>query len=422
MAKIEPFLNTHYNPEVIQDFSKVTCPPYDIIGAQAQEEYYEKHTYNMIRLILGKDFDGDKPQENKYTRAAAYLEDWLRRGVLIQDTEPAIYFYEQVFTMQGGPKKKRLGFIALLKFDEEGKDKFVYPHEHTHILPKEDRFKLIKNVEANLSPIFTIFSDRNSVLKGIFEESISCESVFCSAVDNEGTENRLWRITQQAIIDKIKSFLADKEVFIADGHHRYEVARMFRDHKRENDKDHFKDTYNYIMTYFTPLEDDGLCILPTHRLIKNTHFTSDDLSRCFTVKEVSSRDVLVAEMKAKEDEVGFFGLYKDKKFYILKISEKRECNRCIQEGPKEYKNLDVVILHKVLFENILKIGLTQISYEVNLNQAIGLVDGKAFDALFILNPTKIEQIRSIALAGQVMPQKSTYFYPKLLSGFLIYQF
>ena len=281
---------------------------------------------------------------------------------------------------------------------------------------------MIKSVEANLSPIFTIFSDPDKQIKKILEENIADEKPFFEVPDDKGIQNRIWRLTQKPLIDKIRSFFADKEIFIADGHHRYEVAKTFRDYKRREDPKNFKDSYNYIMTYLTPLEDDGLCILPTHRLIKNAKFSPDIFNTYFSVKEMPSGADLVSEMNQKEDDVGIFGLYKDKKFYLLKLTDKRECNKFIQEGPKEYKNLDVVILHKVLFDHVLKVGLSQINYEVDLDQAVRLTDNAVYDALFILNPTKIEQIRTIALGGEVMPQKSTYFYPKLLSGFLIHKF
>ncbi len=421
MAKIEPFQSVYYNSTVVEDISKVVCPPYDIIGADEQEAFYQKNPYNIIRLILGKDFSGDTADENKYTRAAGYLEDWLRRSIFIQDPESVLYVYEQIFSLEG-KKKRRLGFIALMRLQEEGESKTVYPHENTHTAPKEDRLKLIKSVEANLSPIFTIFSDPDKQIKKILEENIADEKPFFEVPDDKGIQNRIWRLTQKPLIDKIRSFFADKEIFIADGHHRYEVAKTFRDYKRREDPKNFKDSYNYIMTYLTPLEDDGLCILPTHRLIKNAKFSPDIFNTYFSVKEMPSGADLVSEMNQKEDDVGIFGLYKDKKFYLLKLTDKRECNKFIQEGPKEYKNLDVVILHKVLFDHVLKVGLSQINYEVDLDQAVRLTDNAVYDALFILNPTKIEQIRTIALGGEVMPQKSTYFYPKLLSGFLIHKF
>jgi uncharacterized protein (DUF1015 family) len=421
MAKIEPFQGIHYNSAIVEDVSKVICPPYDIIEADEQETFYQRNPYNIIRLILGKDFTGDTAQENKYTRAAGYLEDWLRRSVLVQDEESAIYVYEQVFILDG-KKKRRLGFIALMRLQEEGESKTVHPHEHTHTAPKEDRLKLIKSVEANLSPIFTIFSDPAKEIKTFLEASIAKEKPLLEVSGDKGQEDRVWRVVQKAVIDKIRSFFADKDIFIADGHHRYEVAGAFRDYKRLQDPANFKDSYNYVMTYFTSLEEDGLCILPTHRLIKNAKFSLDMFSPYFSAKEIPSQALLFLEMKEKKDEVGIFGLYRDKKFYLLKLTDKRECNKLIQDGPKEYKNLDVVILHKVLFDQVLKITSSPIAYEVDLNRAVKLVDSAAYDALFILNPTKIEQIRTIALGGEVMPQKSTYFYPKLLSGFLVHKF
>lgn len=418
MAKIEPFQGLHYSHEVIDNLSKVVCPPYDIIDAAKQEAYYQRHPYNMIRLILGKELVGDGDAENRYTRAAGYLEEWLRRGVLVQDLKPAIYFYEQIFDMNG-EKKVRLGFMALMQLDDENQVKSVYPHERTHTAPKEDRLKLMEAVEANLSPIFTVFSDQKGVIKDIFDKNIRKTKPFFSIVDEDNIENKIWQVDQENLIDKIKTFLGEKELFIADGHHRYEVARMFRDRKRAQDPNLFKNSYNYIMTYFTVLEDQGLRILPTHRLVKNVRFDVDLFAPCFSIREMSSKEKLVLEMKDKEVEPGTFGLYKAGKFYFLKLADKRECNRLIQDGPKEYKNLDVVILQKVIFDSFLKVQLSQIQYEINLDYGVRAVDEKTYDALFILNSTKMEQIRSIALSGEVMPQKSTYFFPKLLSGLLI---
>ncbi|HAJ57385.1 MAG TPA: hypothetical protein DCL35_06410 [Candidatus Omnitrophica bacterium] len=420
MAKIESFSGIHYNPDIVEDVSKVICPPYDIITPSEQEDFYQKNPYNVIRLILGKDLQGDTEKDNKYTRAAGYMDDWLRRNVLMQDSEPGIYFYEQVFSVEG-KQARRWGMIALMRLDEEGKEKTVYPHEHTHTAPKEDRLKLIKSVEANLSPVFTIFSDPEDQARGIFEAARRAVALF-DVVDNAGIENRIWRVTDKAVIDKVKALFSHKELFIADGHHRYEVAKSFRDYKRQSDQAHFKDSYNYIMTFFTPLEDEGLCILPTHRLLKDVHFNPDQFSACFAVKEMPSCAALVSEMRDREKDAGVFGLYKEKKFYLLKLDDKRECNRFIQEGPKEYRNLDVVILHKVIFDHFLKIQLSQINYEVDLGRAAAAVDRGDFGALFLLNPTKVDQIRAIALGGEVMPQKSTYFYPKLSSGLLFHRF
>lgn len=432
MAVIEPFRSIHYNPQMVEDISRVLCPPYDVIDGEGQEACYQKHPYNIIRLILGKELPGDGADENKYRRAAKYIDDWQRRGIFVQDTDAAIYFYEQVFSLpcfgaepragEEGRRVRRLGFVALLRLDEDGRDKHVYPHEHTHAAPREDRFKLIESVEANLSPIFTIFSDAEGAIKNIFERRVGQQPVLFEASEENGTENRIWRVTEAPLIAAVRDLMAAKDVFIADGHHRYEVARQFRENMRTRNPHGFKESHNFIMTYFTPLEDDGLCVLPTHRLIKNIRFAAEDLFSCFDVKSMPSCGDLLEAMKAKEGGVGVFGLYLDKKFYLLRISDKRECNRWIQEGPKEFRNLDVAILHKVIFDHLLKIRLDQIHYQVGLTDALRAVDEKKFDALFILNPTRVEQIRSIALSGEVMPQKSTYFYPKLLSGFLIHKF
>lgn len=418
MAKIEPFAGLHYNPEVVEDVSRVVCPPYDVIDTEKQEQCYQKHAYNIIRLILGKDFSADNDQENKYTRAAGYLEEWLRRGVLTQDSERCIYFYEQTFTLEGSAKT-RLGVIALMRLDEEGQGRSVYPHEHTHTAPKEDRLRLLKSVEANLSPIFTVFSDPHTALKDLFKKRVLSQNPLFDIVGDENIRHRVWQVADEALIGNFKDLLGGKELFIADGHHRYEVARMFREFKRKESPAGVKESHNYIMTYLTPLEDEGLCILPTHRLIRNAVFSIEALSSCFDIKEVPGAKELSAAMKERQEDVGVFGLYKQHKFYLLRLSEKRECNRMIQEGPKDYKNLDVVILHKVVFDHLCKIALEDIVYEIDMGRAVSEVDRGAYGAVFVLNPTKMEQILSIALGGHVMPQKSTYFYPKPLSGLVI---
>jgi uncharacterized protein (DUF1015 family) len=421
MAKIEAFASIHYNPEVIQDMSRVVCPPYDVIDPRAQEELYQKHPYNFIRLILGKDVASDSETENKYTRVAGYFEEWVRRGIFVQDNEPAIYLYEQEFKV-AGQVKRRFGFMALMGLGDEGESANIYPHEHTHVAPKQDRLRVIKAVEANLSPIFTIYSDPKKTTVAFFREAVKKDAPLFVAVDGDGGTNKLWRVTDKAEIGKIKALLSDKDLFIADGHHRFEVSKMFRDFKKTSDSLHFKDAYNYILTYFTPLEDEGLVVLPTHRLIREASFSMEALSPLFTAKEVPGKDALLIQMQDQADKVGTFGLYMDGKFSLIKIADKVGCNRMIQEGPQAYKNLDVAILHKVIFDRLFNITLPQVSYEVDLDRAVAAVDSKAFDALFILNPTKIDQIREIALGGEVMPQKSTYFYPKLLSGLVIHKF
>lgn len=421
MAKIEAFEAYRYNPDVVEDLAKVVCPPYDVIDAQGQDAYYQKNPYNTIRLILGKEMAGDNEAENKYTRAAGYLQEWQRRGILIKESAPALYFYEQAFTVAGA-RHTRLGFLGLMRLDDEGQDRSIHPHEHTHIAPKEDRLRLVTSVEANLSPIFTIFSDPKAEIKSLFTKSVKKEAPLFDIADEKGGEDRLWRVTDKDLIEKIKAFISNRELFIADGHHRHEVSRMFRDIKKKQDPLHFKDSYHYIMTYFTALEDSGLCILPTHRLVRDITIDPRVFEPLFSVKEVVSRDALVDEMKKTEDAVGAFGLYAAKKFYLLKVADKRGCNQLIQEGPREYKDLDVVILQKVIFDHLLKAALPQIGYEIDLDRCVAAVDSGAVSAAFILHATKVEQIRSIALGGEVMPQKSTYFYPKLLSGLLINKF
>jgi uncharacterized protein (DUF1015 family) len=422
MAHIEPFAGIHYDPELVDDLTKVVCPPYDVINTTAQEGFYQKHSYNFIRLILGKEMAHDNDAENKYTRAAGYFEEWMRRGILRQDDAPSLYFYQQEFTVLG-KMGKRFGFIALMGLgDEAGASATVYPHEHTHTAPKEDRLRVFKAVEANLSPIFTIFSDPQNEVKDLFLTQVKNRKPDYCALDADGGSNKVWRIVDAGFIGKVKKFIEKKELFIADGHHRFEVAKMFRDQKKATDPLHFKGSYNYIMTYFTALEDEGLVVLPTHRLIKGGPFDLTALKPIFEVVEKPGKKELVEVLEKNMGRAGSFGCYQAGRYFFFRVADKAACDKMIQEAPRAYKDLDVAILHKVVFDKIFQIALPQIAYEVDLDRAIAGVDVKSYGALFILNPTKVEQIRQIALGGEVMPQKSTYFYPKLLSGLVVHKF
>jgi len=420
MAKIEAFRSLHYNPDQIADLSLVVAPPYDVIDSQAQEALYQKHPYNFVRLILGKELGGDTPTENRYTRAGAYFDEWQRRGILVQDEKPSIYVTEQKFSVSG-QALRRLGFIALMRLDEDAEKPTVYPHEDTHTAPKEDRLRLIRQAEANLSPIFTVFSDPKKVMRRLLDRVMRDVGPFFCARDAEGVETRLWRLTEPALIDKVRKNLTPKEVFIADGHHRYEVARLFREERRRQAPAAFKDAYNFVMTYFTVLEDEGICILPTHRLVEKAAFNLEALKPAFDVERRTGCEELVVAMREAKGGPAF-GLYRDKEYFLLRLADQKLPGQILPDAAEDYRALDVALLHKIVFDHFLKISLGQIRYEVQVNRAVAAVDEGRYSALFLLNPTRIEQIRAVALAGGVMPHKSTYFYPKVLSGLVVHKF
>ncbi|MGE5279419.1 MAG: DUF1015 domain-containing protein [Deltaproteobacteria bacterium] len=419
MAKIEAFRSIRYNPDQVSDLSLVVAPPYDVIDTGGQEALYQKHPYNFVRLILGRELTADTPAENRYTRAAGYFEEWQRRGILVRDDKPAIYVIEQKFSVGGRPLR-RLGFIALMRLDDEGQKTTVHPHEHTHAAPKEDRLRLMREVEANLSPIFTVFSDPRKTARRLLE-AVTKEEPCAAARDDGGVDNRMWRLTDPVALGKLKKHFAGLEVFIADGHHRHEVARLFREEKRRSAGPAFKDAYNYIMTYFTALEDDGICILPTHRLIENAAFDLEALRPAFEISKAASLEELLAAM-AGEKEGAAFGVYREKTFSLLRLVDRKLPRQLLPEASDVYRALDVALLHVVAFDHFLKIPLSSIRYEIQADRAVEAVDAGRFGALFLLNPTRIEQIRAVALAGGAMPQKSTYFYPKVLSGLAVHKF
>jgi uncharacterized protein (DUF1015 family) len=412
MAKIAPFRAFHYNSEIIPDLSLVTSPPYDIIDERGQEALYQKHAYNYVRLDFGKEVAGDAPGHDKYSRAAEYFEEWGRRGILVQDEAPAIYFLEQKFKV-GDETKRRRGFIALMRLEEPGEATRVHPHERTHTAPKEDRLRLMEALPANLSQIFTVYSDDRQLVRSIFEERFKNRPADFIATDAAGVENKMWRLSEASAVEWVMKDLAEKEVFIADGHHRFEVAKNFRQ---------IRPLADHVMTYFTPIEDEGVVILPTHRLIKDISVDFGLLAPYFRAQERPGQDDLILEMRRLADQAGVFGLYQDKKFFLITMKDKAACRRLMGDVSRDAQGLDVLLLHKALLEPLLKISLDKIRYDVDVTNAARQVDQKAYASLFILNATRIDQVRAIALGGGVMPQKSTYFYPKLLSGMLIHKF
>lgn len=398
MANISPFRGTRYNLEKIKDMSAVTAPPYDVIPKEEQDQLYKMSQYNIIHMLLGKDSPGDNENNNKYTRAGKYLKDWQKKGVLKKDPEPSVYINLQEFKLDG-KIKKRTGFIALLKLEEfDKKDSSVYPHENTLSAPKEDRARLIRAIEANLGPIFAIFEDQNRSIADLIKNEMKSRPIV-DMVDNHGVRNKFWKISDKKIIARLCGYMKDKKLFIADGHHRYEVGLAFSKFKKGP-------KYGYILTYFTDLAGDGLVVLPYHRLIgvvgEGFMPSPMDLKKHFSVKELESKkDIKPFLGKAKSTEARFV-LYMNKKFTGLIFKNK--------------KDLDVAIAKNLIIDPLGKIS---IDFTKDLDYAIKEADKGNFSFTILVNPVKIREIRDVAFLGSRMPQKSTYFYPKVLTGLVI---
>ena len=421
MAKIEPFRALIYNVGEISNLSSVVCPPYDVISPAQQKYYHSLHPHNLIHILLGK----DTPGEDKYRRAAHLFKDWHKDKILVPDRSPAIYFYSQQYSLKG-EKRTRLGFIARLYLED--KNSAIYTHEYTRLEPKEDRLKLLKAVKANLSPIFVIFPDKKRIINHIYQKYIQGERPFVDIVNDDKVVHKLWRLDYQPLLSKLQADMQNENIFIADGHHRYEVACAYRDEMNKKlGVPQPEAGFNYILAYFTNTDSSGLTILPIHRLVKIASKPDIgkfilDLKDYFDVEEVKDkvRFFFLMEKGALGEHV--LGMYHGGKYRLLRLKNVKILDRMINDKPAEFRSLDVSILNYIVLKKILGIDLEDkdlLTFSPNANELIDKVDSDQSYIAFFLNPVKVQQIVSLALTGENMPSKSTYFYPKVLSGLVI---
>ncbi|RJP29053.1 MAG: DUF1015 domain-containing protein [Candidatus Omnitrophota bacterium] len=422
MTRIKPFKALVYNKDKIKDIASVVCPPYDVISKEKQEYFHQKHKNNLIHILLGK----DTPQEDKYKKAQEYFQSWVKEAVFCQDVSPAIYFYSQRYKLRG-ESKIRLGFIALLRL-EEGSSK-VFKHEHTRHQAIEDRFKLMSAVKANLSPIFIVFPDKNRIVTRIFNQAISTQAPFIDLKDEEGTEHKVWRIDSPDVIASVQSAISHEDTFIADGHHRYEVSCAYRDMVRKKHADKLSDDepVDYTMAYFTSANSLGLTILPIHRRVIvgpnfNTEHFITQLKEFFAVEPIKDKAQLFYLLEKAARNEHAIGACIHGAFWFMRLKNVKILDKLISDKPKVYRTLDVSVLNHLVFEKILGFASKEaerISYYHNQDELLDELAKDKTSIGFFLNPVKIEQIMSVALEGEKMPAKSTFFYPKLLSGLLI---
>jgi uncharacterized protein (DUF1015 family) len=421
MAKISPLQGVLYNQDAVKDLSKVVCPPYDIISPERQKYLSQLSPYNLVHLELAEDIPG----EDKYRRAGDYFQELLKKEIIVRDPKPAFYFYRQDYSIKG-EKKSRVGFLGLLRLEEQKSS--VFGHEHTHSDAKEDRLRLIREVKANLSPIFVVFEDKKKVVSQALSPQIKNKNPLINITDDEKTTHKLWRIDEPAILEKAVEKMERENIFIADGHHRYEVACAWRDEmKKKNPAHNGQESYNYVLAYFTNIDPLGLTVLPIHRLVKldtrpdMTAFSAK-LKEYFYVEEIKDRVrffFLMAKAGVAEHVIG---MYNSRRHWLLRLRNVRVLDKLMADKPMEYRNLDVAILNAAVLERILNLDLEDkkaITFSANTEELLSAVDNDLSMVAFFLNPTKIEQIISVALKGDKMPPKSTYFYPKVLSGLVI---
>lgn len=409
MAEVIPFRGIFYNNERVRG-SDVIAPPYDIITPELRESLYGRSPYNIVRIDSGKDLPGDNETENKYTRAARYFETWLRQGIMKRSQKPAFYACRMDYEIKGR-RETLTGFFGLVRLEELGEGS-VYPHEETHAKPKRDRFALMDVSNANTSPIFSLY---HSPVRGASEalKVAMASTPFMEAEDLDGTLFRLWAVDDEDIIGRVKGDLSDKAVFIADGHHRYETALDYRKVMRQRlSHEEGAKPFDYVLMFLSNTEDDGLTILPTHRLIRDGIQDGGVMERLperFEMDTLPPDADIIDAINGKEHA---FGLYLKGKQYIVRYK-----GGDLGDVHPALMTLDVVILQEMIFKRLL--GISEYGYEMDPSMARAKVDGGEYEAAFFLNPTPVRAVEEVALSSLRMPPKSTYFYPKIPTGLVI---
>ncbi len=424
-AVVMPFRPYIYDVRSAGDIKNLTAPPYDVISKELQDDLYGRSEYNIVRLEFGKE-EGGGGAENKYTMAALLFNEWTAKGILKKEDKDSIYIYVQKFTVDK-VSYERIGFLSLFRLPETKDNGSIYGHEATLSKPKEDRFKLMEAANANFSPIFSVFEDKNSDVLNILKKSMedgAAEKLF-DFTDDNGIINVLYRLGGEAVIAHIQSAMANKPVYIADGHHRFETCINYRDYVKKEGLDKKGINADFCLMYFAPSNQDGLVILPTHRGIKGKNINIENLLESmkdnFDYKETNFDDLINENKKSGRNSVSFGFAHKSGRAFILSFRE----GGGNKDSGNPLEKLDVSVLQEYILKKAL--GITQkeidtqkyLVYEKDPQKALEKVKRGDLEAVFFMNPTKIEDVIKIASLNLRMPQKSTYFYPKILTGLAV---
>jgi len=433
MVEVAPFKGITYNKKKIAKLDDVMSPPYDIISEEQQNKLYEKHSQNFVRLILGKQNLDDTEENNRYTRAKKQFDEWLNKGILCDLGNTAIFPYKISYNVKSEPKTMN-GFFVLLKLDPEYK--LVKAHERTFSKPKADRLNLMRACHANLEPIQLLYIDELDLIRTKIDEALDDPIVDVKGYD--GFNHKLWRLEGKDVISMVEKQLKDEILFIADGHHRYQTAINYANEMKEKTGNSDENaSFNYRMVILANMFDDGLSILPTHRFIKksdvNVEKLLEGLKKYFTIDkkdvDVSKEDPLTISKKIKEDleteAEHKLAMYIKGKYYLLTLKDEAAMDEFAKDKSTTWRTLDVSILHKIIFDHLMGINQDNLEDHVKYTrvdeEAIQFVDDLKYDMSFLMNATKIDELKAIADVGEHMPQKSTYFLPKMLSGLIMYK-
>ena len=436
MAIIAPFKGLTYNFNKTQDLFRLVTPPYDVISPAEQDRYYHADPHNVIRLILGKKKTGDSDWDNVYTRAADYFQRWQSDGSLIRSREPSLYITAMTYDPgNGDPERVRWGIIALIRIEDQTSG-VILPHERTFSAHKDDRLRLYRACNAQFSQIFGLYEDpENTILNGCREALPNTPQMDFTLED--GTRHRLWTLDRSALFSKVSEAMANKSIFIADGHHRYETSRNYRDMMRARyGQRPANRSYEFVMMYLSNMSDEGLTILPSHRLLKKVPGFQggafiEKVRQWFDIREFPLTDRSISEecadLKLRLQEEGesrtAFGFYPhgSDRWHLLSLKPGARGEMGDNLHPS-LKQLDVLVLSRFIFQKSLGFSRKDLDdeeifqYQSGTSAAVSEVESGEYQMVFLLNPTKIEHVKEVAGNSLIMPRKSTYFYPKVLTG------
>jgi len=424
MAEILPLTALHYDLAVAGPLDALVSPPYDVIDSDQRAELAARSPRNVVHVDL-PDVDPARPQEDQYAHAARLLDAWRRDGALTQDVTPAIWPLEQDYVGPDGRRRTRRGFLCRVRVEAYGEGR-IRPHERTHPGPKEDRLRLTRATQANLSPIFSLYSDPGNTAWSALQPHVRTSAPFGETTDDDGTVNRLWRVTDPNAIETVVEAVADAELLIADGHHRYETARAYAEEIGG------EGPHRWVLMCLVALEDPGLTVFPTHRLVAGLESDPDrqdaldrTIREQFDVSELPDRGSLVPEPRRGDDsvQIGYIDAYGNVP-YLLSLKDDSIAEELLAGRSEAYRRLDTAVLEAVILKHAL--GMTDaeidhrdgLDYARSFEEALDLLQAGEFDAGFFMAPLPIEQVQAVAEAGESMPPKSTFFYPKVPTGLL----
>ncbi|MBV9690267.1 MAG: DUF1015 domain-containing protein [Ktedonobacteraceae bacterium] len=431
MAEVRPLRGIRYVQDTVGDLAQVLTPPYDVIDKEAQERYYARSPYNSIRLELGKEQATDNVLNNVYTRAAATFSEWRMQNVLRQESAPCYYLYQQVFT-HGDQTYTRTSLLARVRL-EPWSTRVVLPHEHTLAKAKNDRLHLLQACAANFSPIMSLYDDPQGRMRRLLNQ-YSTQAEVC-VVDEVGEQHLLHPVTDAQQIALIEDFFAQRQLYIADGHHRYETALAYRDSVHEQRHELSPaDAVNFVLMALTDVDDPGLLVLPTHRMLFGlseqalSELSEQRLGQYFTLKlldsEATDEQVLAQLAQAGREQLTLL-LATNEHRWLLLLNEQGRRRMELSEHSAAWNRLDVAVAHTLVLEELLGLQKqdltagTHVYYTRDAREALQGVQAGTVQLALLLNATRVQQICDVARADDRMPQKSTYFYPKLITGLVI---